>query len=176
MTAILKAGMVGLDTSHCQAFIELLHDPTNAYHVPGVQVTGLYPGSSEQFSLSRDRVNKFTDEITKRFQIPIYENIPDLVKDVDVLFLTSVDGRQHPEQFDQMASGKPVYIDKPFATSTAEAVAMIRRAKDTGTPILSCSSLRYAEGIVQLAQSRQDILACEAFGPAPILPDYPGYF
>lgn len=176
MTSTLKAGMVGLDTSHCRAFIEGLHDPDNPYYVPGVQVTGVYVGGSEQFSLSRDRVKNFAAEIDSRFQIPTYENIPDLVKEVDCLFLTSVDGRQHLEQFNQMAVGKPVYIDKPFAVSTEDAAAIIELADATGTPILSTSALRFAEGISELAQSRSEILACEAYGPAPILPDYPGYF
>jgi hypothetical protein len=176
MTSILKAGMVGLDTSHCRAFIEVLHDPANPYHVPGVQVTGMYPGGSEQFSLSRDRVKNFTAEITSRFQIPIYESIPELVKDVDVLFLSSVDGRQHLEQFNQMAAGKPVFIDKPFAVTTGDAAAIIQQANATSTPVMSCSALRFAEGITALAGSGADNLACEAYGPAPILPDYPGYF
>lgn len=93
-----------------------------------------------------------------------------------MLFLTSVDGRQHLGQFDQMAVGKPVFIDKPFAVMTADAATIIERAAATGTPVMSCSALRFAEGIAELAQSRDDILACEAYGPAPILPDYPGYF
>ena len=174
--AVLKAGMVGLDTSHCRAFIEVLHDSTSPYHVPGVQITGVYSGGSEQFSLSRDRVKGFTDEITTRFQIPIYASIAELARDVDVLFLTSVDGRQHLEQFNQMAVGKPVFIDKPFAVSTADAAALIERAAATATPILSCSALRFAEGIASGAEAGEEILACEAFGPAPLLPDYPGYF
>ena len=176
MTPILKAGMVGLDTSHCQAFIEVLHDLASRYHVPGVRVTGVYAGGSEQFSLSRERVKNFTAEIDSRFHIPTYESIPDLVNDVDALFLTSVDGRQHLEQFNQMASGKPIFIDKPFAVTTADAASIIQRAAATGTPIMSCSALRFAQGIIELAQSQKDILACEAFGPTPILPDYPGYF
>jgi predicted dehydrogenase len=141
-----------------------------------VQITGVYAGGSEQFSLSRERVGKFSAEIESRYHIPSYATIPDLVKDVDVLFLTSVDGRQHPEQFNQMAVGKPVFIDKPFAVSTADAAVMIELAAATATPIMSCSSLRYAEGISGLAQMRDQFFACEAFGPMPILPDYPGYF
>lgn len=176
MTSILKAGMVGLDTSHCRAFIEGLHDLNNPYHIPGVQVTGVYVGGSEQFSFSRERVKDFSAEIDSRFHIPTYESIPELVQEVDCLFLTSVDGRQHLEQFNQMAVGKPVYIDKPFAVSTADASAIIKLAAATGTPVLSSSALRFAEGISELAQSRTEILACEAYGPAPILPDYPGYF
>lgn len=176
MTATLKAGMVGLDTSHCKAFLEVLHDPTSPYHVPGVKVTGVYVGGSELFSFSRERVGKFAGEIEHQFHIPVYSSIPELVKEVDCLFLTSVDGRQHPEQFAQMAVGKPVYIDKPFAVSTGEAAAIIKRASATGTPILSCSSLRFASGISNMAGHREEILTCEAFGPAPVLPDYPGYF
>jgi hypothetical protein len=174
MTSILKAGMVGLDTSHCRAFIEGLHDSASPYYIPGVQVTGVVAGGSEQFSLSRDRVKNFSAEIESRFQIPTYESIPELADNVDVLFLTSVDGRQHLEQFNQMAVGKPVFIDKPFAVTTADAAALIKQAFATSTPVMSCSALRFAEGITELAQ--EDILACEAYGPAPILPDYPGYF
>ncbi|MBE0696628.1 MAG: right-handed parallel beta-helix repeat-containing protein, partial [Anaerolineaceae bacterium] len=94
----------------------------------GVQVTGVYAGGSEQFSLSRERVKGFSAEIERRFQIPTYASIPDLAKDGDCLFLTSVDGRQHLEQFKQMALGKPVFIDKPFAVSTADAAAIIKLA------------------------------------------------
>lgn len=176
MTNILKAGMVGLDTSHCRAFIEVFNDPANPHHLPGIEVTGVYRGGSDLFSFSRERVNEFASEIENRFKIPEYENIPDLVKDVDVLFLTSVDGRQHPEQFNQMAVGKPVFIDKPFAVTTADAASIYKRAAETGTPVLSCSSLRFAEGITEIAQSHEEVLACEAYGPMPILPDYPGYF
>ena len=64
----------------------------------------------------------------------------------------------------------------PLATSTADAAAILRLSAATGTPILSSSSLRFAAGIAELAQSRDDILACEAYGPTPILADYPGYF
>ena len=176
MMSILKAGMVGLDTSHCREFVEVYNDPANPYHIPGIKVTGVYRGGSDLFSFSRERVKEFSSEIENRFQIPVYENIPDLVKDVDVLFLSSVDGRQHLEQFNQMAAGKPVFIDKPFAVTTADAAAIYKRAAETGTPVLSCSSLRFAEGITEIAQSQDEILACEAYGPMPILPDYPGYF
>ncbi len=121
---------------------------------PVYEFTGVYAGGSEQFSLSRERVKNISSEIDTRFQIPIYKSIPELVKDVDVLFLTSVDGRQHLEQFNQMAAGKPVFIDKPFAVTTADATAIIQRAAATGTPVMSCSALRYAEGIAELAGSR----------------------
>lgn len=176
MTAILKAGMIGLDTSHCCAFIEGLHDTASPYHVPGVQVTGVYLGGSPWFSFSQERLPGFASEIERKFQIPVYDDMGRLAHEVDVLFLTSVDGRQHLEQFKQLAIGKPVYIDKPFATSTADARAIIAHAATTHTPLMSCSSLRFAAGITELVKYQNEIQTCEAFGPLPVLPDYPGSF
>jgi hypothetical protein len=137
---------------------------------------GAYQGGSELFSLSRDRVQGFTDELRQTFGIPIYDSIQDLTRDVDAIFLLSVDGRQHPQQFAQMAIGKPVFIDKPFATSTADAREIIRLAKVTLTPIMSCSSERYSPEISGIVGGDEAVVSCEAFGPAPILDDYPGLF
>jgi hypothetical protein len=188
----IKVGIVGLDTSHCPAFTRLLNDSAYEYHVPGARVVGAYPGGSDRFSLSRDRVQGFTDELRDTYGVRIYNDIPSLVADVDAVLLESVDGRQHLEQFEQVVdqSGphhKPVFIDKPLATSTADARQMIQLAGQTQTPVLSSSSLRYSAGIVGLAGSDalpdassgpagERVLSCEAFGPAAILDDYPGLF
>ena len=155
MDKLLRIGMVGLDTSHCPAFTGLLNDETHAYHIPGARVVGAYPGGSELFSLSRDRVAGFTAQLQDDFGVKICPSIPDLVKDVDALFLESVDGRQHLAQFAQMTVGKPVYIDKPLATTTDDARKIIELARETQTPITSCSSLRYASGIADLVGAGQ---------------------
>jgi predicted dehydrogenase len=177
----IKVGMIGLDTSHCPAFTRLLNDDSNEYHVPGARVVGAYPGGSDLFSLSRDRVQGFTEELRDTYGVPIYDSIPALVTDVDAILLESADGRQHLEQFEQIvaqspAGPKPVFVDKPFATSTVDARRMIQLAVQTQTPMMSSSSLRYAAGIVGLAGEGERVLSCEAFGPAAILDDYPGLF
>jgi len=172
---MIKVGMVGLDTSHCPAFTGMLNDASNPYHVPGAQVVGAFPGGSELFSNSRSRVEGFTTQLRDEFGVQMYDSIPALVADVDAILLESVDGRQHLEQFKELAVGKPVYIDKPFATTSSEAVEMACIAQHSGTPIMSCSSLRYAAGIVDLSPGG-DVLSCEAFGPAALLDDYPGLF
>jgi predicted dehydrogenase len=154
----------------------MLNNASNEYHIPGAKVIGAYPGGSEQFSSSRNRVQGFTERLESEYGVTMYDAIPDLVDDVDAILLESVDGRQHLEQFEQMAVGKPVYIDKPFTTSVADAVEIIRLAQETNTPIMSCSSLRYAAGIADLVQADAEVISCEAFGPAAILDDYPGLF
>jgi hypothetical protein len=176
METDIKIGMVGLDTSHCPAFTGIFNDPNNEHHIPGARVVGAYPGGSERFSLSRDRVNGFTRQLRDDFGVTLYDSIPALVKNVDAILLESADGRQHLEQFRELAVGKPVYLDKPLATTTAEARQIIQLARDTETPLMSCSSLRYAKGITDLVEPDAQVISCEAFGPAVLLEDYPGLF
>jgi len=174
--ATMKVGMVGLDTSHCPAFAAILNEKEHEYHVAGAEVVAAYPGGSDLFSLSRNRVQGFTEELKGKHRITLYDSIRDLAGDVDAILLESVDGRQHLEQFRQIARGKPVFIDKPFTTSTADAREIIKLADETSTPIMSCSSLRYAAGIWGIVEENERVVSCDAFGPAPILEDYPGLF
>ncbi len=177
MSDIIKIGMIGLDTSHCPAFAEILHDPQQAWHVPGGRIVAAVPGGSQAFSLSRSRVAGFTAALRDKHGVQMVEDIETLAAQVDAILLESVDGRQHLEQFRRAAVGKPVYIDKPFATSTDDAREIIRIAARTHTPLMSCSSLRYAAGITDLiSDPAEAVQSCEAFGPAPILEDYPGLY
>jgi hypothetical protein len=166
--------MVGLDTSHCLAFLQIFHDTSHPYHLAGARVVGAVPGGSSLFSLSRNRVDGFTRQVQERYGVAIYPRIEDLAGQVDAWLLESVDGRQHLDQFQRMAVGKPVFIDKPLAVSTKEAQAILQIAEQTKSPVFSCSSLRYAAGI--LGEGDERPLSCEAFGPAPLLEDYPGLF
>ena len=47
-----------------------------------------------------------------------------------------------------LRSGKPVYIDKPFASSRAEAEAMFELADKYNTPLMSSSALRFADELI----------------------------
>ena len=176
MSSPIRIGMVGLDTSHCSAFARILGETDYEYHLPGARLSGAFPGGSELFALSRDRVQGFTQELSSKYEVPMYHRIADLARDVDAILLLSGDGRQHLEQFSQIAIGKPVFVDKPLAVSTDTARELIRVAKATRAPIMSSSALRYAAGIDGLVSRDAQILSCESFGPAPILADYPGLF
>jgi hypothetical protein len=172
----MRIGMVGLDNSHCTMFAAMLNDPEHPCYMPGAQLVAAYRGGSDRFSLSRSRIDGFTDEVTARYGIPLYDSIEDLADDVDAILLESTDGGQHAGQFRRMAMGKPVYIDKPFATSTADAREMLQLSAVTRTPLMSCSSLRYAAGIWDLHHETGEVVSCQAFGPTPILDDYPALF
>lgn len=172
----LKVGMIGLDTSHVTAFADLLNDPANQFHVDGARIVKAFPGGSQKFSLSRTRVEKFTQEVRDR-GIEIVDS-PEALAGLDAYFLESVDGDQHLEQFKVLAGfGKPVYIDKPLACSYADAKAIVELARAENVPLMSCSSIRYALGIADLLTAEDtDVFACQAFGPMNLLEDYRDYF
>jgi predicted dehydrogenase len=46
----------------------------------------------------------------------------------------------------------PVFVDKPFATDLNDAETMIRLAIDHDTPLMSCSCMRYAPQVRELAR------------------------
>ena len=172
----LKIGMVGLDTSHVTAFVDLLNDSNNQFHVPGCKIVKAFPGGSAKFSLSANRVEGFTEELKKR-NVEIVDSIEALAG-LDAYFLESVDGDQHLEQFKVLAKfGKPVFIDKPLACNYADAKAIVDIAKAENVPLMSCSSIRYALGINDLKQEEDtEVFACQAFGPMNLLEDYRDYF
>lgn len=174
--ADLRVGMIGLDTSHCEAFTKLLNDAGNEHHVSGAKVVKAFPGGSKLFSNSYNRVEKITDDI-KGLGIEIVDSLEAVAEDVDAFLLESVDGRQHLEQFAIIAEyGKPVFVDKPFACSFADAKAIYDLSSSKGAPVMSASAIRYAAGLSDLNAEGAEIHTCDTFGPMSILDDYPGYF
>ncbi|MGI6610900.1 MAG: Gfo/Idh/MocA family protein [Limnochordia bacterium] len=172
----LKLGMIGLDTSHCIAFSDLLNNKEHPHHVPGARVVYACPTGSEQFSLSRERIKRITGEVRDKFGVEILDSVEAVAERADAILQVSVDGRLHLEEFRKLAPyGKPVFIDKPLATTAADARAIFALSQQHGAPVVSCSSVRYAKGLAELGEN-VDVLACEASGPAAILDDFPGLF
>ena len=171
----LKVGMIGLDTSHCPAFVKLLNNANDEFHVPGAKVVKAFPGGSELFSNSVSRVEGFTKELAE-MGIEICDSIEAAAEGMDAFFLESVDGRQHLEQFKILAEyGKPVFIDKPFACCYDDAKAIAELAKEKNIPIMTASAIRYGKGIDVLRDGSK-VESCEAFGPMALLDDYRDYF
>src|SRR5688572_3464341 len=102
----LKIGLVGLDTSHVTAFAGLLNDPKHPHHVPGGSIVAAFPGGSPDMELSRSRVEGFTKTLREKFGVEMKETPEAVAEGVDLLFITSVDGRVHREQFERTVKFK----------------------------------------------------------------------
>jgi predicted dehydrogenase len=175
---VLRAGVIGLDTSHAPAFAELLNGPKATGELGGVKVVAAFPGGSPDVPASADRVEGYT----KRFAemgIEIVPSIDELLKKVDVVLLESVDGRPHLAQaIPAIKAGKPLFIDKPLAGSLADAVAIFELAKQHSVPCFSSSSLRFSKGIIGMRDDRRvgEVVGCEARGPCSLEPHHPDLF
>ena len=179
MTDELRVGIIGYDTSHVPAFTRILNDASDPFHVPGAKVVCGYPSYSPDVVSSATRVEGFRQQMTDTWGVPEAGSLEELVSQVDVVLLESVDGRRHlPEARPVIAAGKPVYIDKPMAACYAEAAEIARLARDAGCPLFSSSSLRYDANISAMASDPElgAVLACDAFSPATLDASNPGLF
>ena len=175
----LKAGIIGLDTSHVIAFTNILNAPNAKGDLADVKVVAGYPGGSPDLPSSADRVEKYTEQL-RGMGIEICDSIPKLLEKVDVVLLESVDGRPHLEQVKPVfAAGKRVFIDKPFAGSLADCVEIVRLSKEHNVPFFSSSSSRFSSGFQAIRNDESplgEVKSCVATGPMSIEPHHPDLF
>jgi hypothetical protein len=175
--ADLRVGLIGLDTSHVTAFAKALNDPTHKDHVPGARITAVFKGGSPDIPASANRIEGFTAELLKMPGIVLYPTIAELVRNVDAVMIESVDGRPHLAQFREVvASGKPVFIDKPLAGSLRDAYAIHRLAQQHGTPVFTSSTLRFVVQAALKDAAFGDLRGAFSFGPADLEPNHPDLF
>ena len=163
--ADLRIGIIGTDTSHVPAFTKLLND-TGPEHLAGARVVAAFKGGSKDVPESFNRVDKFAEEIRTKYGVEIVDGIPALVSKVDAVLIESVDGRVHLEQARPViAAHKPLFIDKPLASTLEEAREIARLAKAAGVPWFSSSSLRY--GPIGTMGRQPNASAVTTWGPGP---------
>jgi hypothetical protein len=175
----LRAGIIGLDTSHVTAFTILLNREKNTGDLAGVRVVAAYPGGSSDLPDSINRVEGFTKTLREKYKVEIVDSIDELLKKVDVVLLESVDGRPHLKQLiPVLKAGKLCFIDKPVAGSLADVLEIYRLAKKYKVPVFSSSSLRFSPGILKMRNDPKvgDVLGCMAYGPCPIEKHHPDLF
>jgi predicted dehydrogenase len=172
LSADLRVGIIGTDTSHVPAFTQMLNnDPAAADHIPGARVVAAFKGGSKDVENSANRVDGFAATIHDKWGVEIVPDIPTLLSKVDAVLLSSVDGRVHLQQARQViAAHKPLFIDKPLAATLDEAREIARLAKAAGVPWFSSSSLRYGE--LAAAGKGPGITGVDAFGPGDLEPHH----
>lgn len=173
----LRAGIIGLDTSHVVAFVETLNkgpkDPEDKIKVAGVTVIAACPQGSKDIESSTKRVPEYTAKV-KAMGVEIVNSIAELLKRVDVVFLESNDGRVHWEQLQPvLAAGKPVFIDKPIAGNLADTIRILEAAKKANVPLFCASSLRFGKTTQAVRNGAiGQVKRAETFSPAELEPHH----
>ena len=171
--AELRVGVIGTDTSHVPAFAGLLNgDPNAPDHIAGARVVAAWKGGSQDIQESIGRVDQFAGDVRTKYGVEIVPDIATLLSKVDVVLLTSLDGRVHLEQARPViAARKPLFIDKPLAATLEDAREIARLAKAAGVPWFSSSSLRF--GAIGAAMKLPGLTGAATWGPGPFEAHHP---
>lgn len=176
-SAEIRAGIIGLDTSHAPAFIKTLNKSGKTAEEEarfgGIRVVAAYPQGSRDIEASYSRVPKYTED-AKSQGVEIVDSIEKMLEKVDVVFLESNDGKVHWEQIQPVLKAKKsVFVDKPVAANFQDVLRIYGEAAKQGVPIFSSSSLRYGPMTKEvLAQGRDKIQRVVAHSPASIDPGH----
>jgi predicted dehydrogenase len=135
----LRAGIIGTDTSHVPQFVKIFH----AHPEWKVRIVAAFKGGSPDLPLSANRLEGFAKTI-QGDGVELVDSIEALLGKVDVVLLTSVDGRPHLAQVTPVfKAGKRVFIDKPLAANLDDARRIAALSRETRTPFFSASSVRF---------------------------------
>jgi len=167
--ADIRVGIIGTDTSHVPAFTKMLNGaPAEPGHIAGARVVAAVKGGSPDLEESARRVDQYGEEIRTKYGVEILPDIPTLLEKVDAVLIESLDGRPHLAQARPViAPHKPVFLDKPLASTLEDAREIARLAREAGVPWFSSSSLRFGAIGVEGAKLT-GITGVSTWGPGPL--------
>jgi len=146
---MIKIGMIGADSTHTEAYAKLVNLP-GAPLYGRAQVVKLWGEDQAQ-----------AQEKAAQYQIPQVTTTPaEAISGVDLVMVCNRYGDDHtaPARL-AIEAGVPTFVDKPFANDFADVRALVTLATNKGTPLMSCSAVRYAVEVMELQPRLAD------FGP-----------
>jgi hypothetical protein len=162
----IRAGLIGLDTSHVIAFTRYMNKPGVTDARADVEIVAGVPAGSPDMPRSANRIEGYTKQLREERGVEIVESIGELLEKVDAVLLTSVDGRPHLAQIRPvLEAGKPVFLDKPAAADLAEVIKIYRLAEKHDVPIFSSSSRRFNPRVRDACSSDRvgEAVGCDVF-------------
>jgi virulence factor len=177
---MVRLGMVDFDSSHSIEFTRRLNGKGIAEEqwVAGARVVVgcRLPSAISEESL----IEQYTSAFTGEQGLPLVSRPEEMIGQVDGVLICSQDGSVHLERARPfLEAGLPVYVDKPFTCSVADARALIDLARAKNVPLFSSSSLRYAPELTAFLARREETgrpLGCDAYSPAATHPRNPGLY
>ncbi|HXD85563.1 MAG TPA: Gfo/Idh/MocA family oxidoreductase [Urbifossiella sp.] len=171
----IRVGIIGLDNYQAVAFTQLFHDPKATGDLAGLKVVAAFPAGSPDIADSVRDVPRWEKDI-QTFGVAIAKSPEEVLKQVDAVMVMSVDGRAHLEQLKAVfKAGKPVYVGRPLAASLTDVVEIFRLAKESKTPIFSCSQHRFSPGFTGMRNHPEvgNVLGADVYGGCPREPHHP---
>lgn len=173
---IVRVGMIGLDTSHSEAFIQMLNAAQQEAQYQGFKITVAYPYGSRTIESSYSRIPKYT-KTAKDYGVEITGSIQELLGKCDVVLLETNDGNLHLSQaWEVIKAGKPLFVDKPAAATLKDAIAIFSLAERHNVPIFSSSALRFGKNVQDVKAGKYGkVHGADCYSPHHKEPSHPDF-
>ena len=174
----IQVGIIGLD-AHGVPWTRILHDPSAKPPLSNMRIVAAVAAPSADIPFSRDNIQQNIAAM-REMGVEILDSVEGVVAKADAVMVLSIDGRPHLAQAKSVfAARKPLFIDKPVASSLAEIMEIYRLAEESKTPVFSNSSLRYGPATAALPRNPRfgRVLGCDTYSNSKsILPGHPDLF
>ena len=175
----VRLGIIGLDTSHADAFIKLINNEQPDPDYAGFKVVAAYPYGSRTIESSIARIAGYT-ETAKKHGVRISSSIAELLQQVDCVLLETNDGTLHLEQATEVInSKKALFIDKPVAAGLSDVLAIYKLAEEKQVPVFSSSALRFSSRNQLLRGGNGPegkVVGADCYSPCINEPSHAGFF
>ena len=166
---MFRIGILGSENSHAMAFSKMSNGIDKNYEgdfddMCVVGTFGTYDASNKAL----------IEQAGVQF---IADKPEDLLGHVDAVMVTARDGKYHAEYARPfIEAGLPAFIDKPFTRDSAEALALVKLAKEKKIPLCGGSSLKVCMETERLAsyaaKNRDAILTGSVYAPVNMVNEY----
>jgi predicted dehydrogenase len=134
-----KIAILGCENTHANSFLRQIYQ--KGRHTD-IEVIGIYSDEAEPCR-----------KLNETFGVPVMERYDELVGKVDGIMVTARHGDKHYKYAKPyLASGIPMFIDKPVTVSGEEAVAFMREARANNVRICGSSVGKFLNGVVALSE------------------------
>ncbi len=142
---MIRIGIFGSENSHALAFSRIFNGDDPRYE--DLRVIAI--GGEEDEASERVRSECGVEFLAKAPE--------DMLGHVDAVMITSRDGALHARYARPFVErGLPVFVDKPFTRSVAEAEALCTLAEKSGARLMGGSSVKLVEDVAALAAFARD--------------------
>ena len=134
-----KIAILGCENTHANSFLRQIYQ--KGRHTD-IEVIGIYSEEEEP-----------CQKLHEEFGVPVMKSYDALVGKVDGIMVTARHGANHYKYAKPyLASGIPMFIDKPVTVNGEEAVAFMREAKRNNVRICGSSVGKFLNGVLALRE------------------------
>ncbi len=146
-----RIAILGCENSHANAFLGFIRDKAE---FADIEVVGVYSDD-----------HTAAEKLLEKFGVPVLEHYADAVDKIDGLVITARHGDNHYKYAKPyIASGIPMFIDKPITVTEDEAVEFMRALRENGIRVSGGSSLKEDVFVAELRAAAETELLGKTVG------------